>query len=63
MAHNINETEVELPTHAILTPPPSKQISDTRERPFSWFLLATACLALARNVSETEVELQTHASQ
>ena len=34
MAHNINETEVELPTHAILTPPPSKQISDTRERPF-----------------------------
>ena len=61
MAHNINETEVELPTHAILTPPPSKQISDTRERPFSWFLLATACLA--RNVSETEVELPTHASQ
>ena len=42
MAHNISETEVELPTHAILTPPPSNQISDTRERPFSWFLLATS---------------------
>ena len=44
MAHNISETEVELPTPAILTPPPSNQISDTRERPFSGIYLQLPAL-------------------